>query len=68
MWGEFEQREGESPPSYALRRRSLPPDHPAHLTLEQYQAFVSAFIAAVERQQRANIKLLKQAGLSDARI
>lgn len=65
---EFEQREGEGLISYAMRRRKLPSDRPAHMSAETYEAFVRAGLAEVARRQRANIAMLMQAGLLDARI
>lgn len=65
---EFEQREDEGLISYAIRRRNLPPDHPAHMSRETYDTFMRAGINQVERQQRKNIEMLRRAGMLHARI
>lgn len=65
---EFEQREGEGLISHAIRRRGLPVDHPAHLSATDYDRLMCAAIAQVERQQAVNRKMLRKAGLTDARI
>lgn len=65
---ELEQREEEGLISYASRRRNLPADHPAHMSAETFEACLRAGIAQVERQQRANIDILRRAGLGDVRI
>jgi 2'-5' RNA ligase len=61
---DLEQRPGESLIDYASRRRRLPTDHPAHLTIEQAGELAAAQIAALQRRAAAIQRALKATGIN----